>query len=220
MSAMKAIIFDMDGVIVNSAVMYTKVIGKVLTVRGFNFDKAFVAEKIIAHIGKWVDAVLPQNAGERSRVMNEIVEEVKEETAKASDEVVYLEGMDVALSILGKSSILFLITNSGSKLTEKILVKRHLKRFFKEIITADDGFSTKEMAIEQIIKQHGMNNSEVAYVGDTEKDVMCAKTVGCKSVIFYTPFSWNYGKLEAIKKAGPDAITYSVDELVKTLREA
>ena len=217
---MKAIIFDMDGVMVNSSGIYVDAIREALRKRGYDIGTPFVAERIVAHIGSWVDAVLPENANERSKVLNEIIEEVKESTAKASEGIVYQEGMEKVLEILYKSNVLFLITNSGSKLTEKILEKRHLKRFFKEIVTSDDGFGSKEKSMEHIIEKNGLRKNEVTYVGDTEKDILCARQVGCKVIILYTPSSWNYGKYESIKKAGPDAIVDNLEDLLKVLQEA
>jgi phosphoglycolate phosphatase len=219
MTRVKAIIFDMDGVIVNSSRIYVDAIREALEKRGYDIGTAFVAERIIAHIGSWVDAVLPENANERGKALNEIIEEVKESTAKASEGVVYQEGMEKVLETLSRDSVLFLVTNSGSKLTEKILGKRHLKRFFKEIVTSD-GFGSKENAMEHIIENNGLRKNEVTYVGDTEKDILCARKVGCRAVILYTPSSWNYGKYESLKKAGPDAIVDNLEDLLKVLQEA
>lgn len=216
---MKSVIFDMDGVLVDSSMLYAKVIRNVLKTKGYDFSLDHVLERIIPHITKWIDALLPKNLETRNAILNELTERIKEETAKGSRDVKYQKNVERLLEEISQKYILFLITNSGSRLTENILKERGLRRFFRKIITADDGFATKEKAIEHLLKEFKLNKKDLIYIGDTRKDVLCAKSVGCRVIILYTPFSWDYGNHNGIKSAKPDMVVKSFDNLVRALKE-
>jgi HAD superfamily hydrolase (TIGR01549 family) len=218
MRAMKSVIFDMDGVLINSSLVYAHAIQHAFSRRGYNLPVDVILSRIIPHVGGWVDAVFSENAA-RNGVLNEITEDVKETVAKSSGEVKYQDRLEETLTEIQKGRELFLITNSGSKLTEKVLERRNLKRFFKKIITSDDGFGAKEKAIAHLMDIYSLKKDEVVYVGDTEKDVKCAKEIGCKVIILYTPFSWDYGKYENIESANPDMIVKNLEELTEALRK-
>jgi len=214
----KTVIFDMDGVLINSSLIYAHVIQHAFGRRGYNLPIDVIVARIIPHVEKWVDAVFPENAA-KNGILNEITEEVRENVAKSSSDVQYQKNLEKILDELSKGNELFLITNSGSKLTGKVLERNNLKRFFKRIITSDDGMGTKEKAITHIIHGNGLEGKDVVYIGDTERDVKSAREAGCKVIILYTPFSWDYGKLEAIKNAEPDMIIESLDDLNRALKE-
>lgn len=217
---MKAVIFDMDGVLVDTSMLYAKAVRKAFKNRGYDFSIQYVKEKIIPHLYKWVESLLPPDAKNRGTQIEEMVAEIRKGIARMDEDFIVHEKSDILLGRLSRQMDLFIVTNGIKEITEKILEKNNIKNFFRKVIvSAADEFDSKEKAMEHLIKKFNLKTNDVTYVGDTRKDVLCARNIGCRVIILYTPFSWDYEKYDEIKNAKPDMIVKSFGNLVKVLEE-
>lgn len=211
------IVFDMDGVVADSSQAYVAVIREALSKRGYDLSSERIRGHVFPDSLVWVDNLLPKRIKKRDELLHEIVGEVRKNVVDEIGRVKLHEGVDDLLRDLSGKSGLFLVTNSCRALTAAILEKYDLMKFFKKVITRDDGFGPKENAIKQIVEENGIRAGELVYIGDTSKDVDWARKVGCKVIIIYTPISWEYGRYERIKNAKPDMIVESLKDLERAL---
>lgn len=214
---MHAVIFDMDGVLVDSRPLYCRVIAETLRERGIALSLDEIAGKVVPHVKKWVDSVLPQNLEDRERSLDDLTLEVRDRMATVPATLATAAGAEKVLSELGRRYPLFLITNSGAGFAERVLSQAKLSRFFEKVVTANDGFPGKEAAITAVVGERGISPREAVYIGDTEHDVVYGKKAGCRVIVVYSPFSWVYGGLKKIEEAGPDLIVNSLKALPEIL---
>lgn len=211
------IIFDLDGVIADSSSAYVAAIRESFSKRGYDFSPEKIRGSIFPDSLIWVDDLLPKEIEGRDDLLHEIVKDVRKNVVNEIGEVKLQKNVENLLNNVSSKNELFLITNSCRALTMAILEKYNLMRFFRKIITRDDGFGSKENAMKHMIEENEIRINELVYIGDTSKDVDWARKVGCKVIIIYTPISWNYGKFENIKNAKPDMIVENLKDLEKAL---
>jgi len=219
MSFMKSVVFDLDGVLVDASPIYAKFMKSAFNKRGYKFSMDHVLDRMIPHVVEWAGSLLPKGAKDREKLLTEISKEVRKNVAEATGCMKYQKNIGRFLETISKNNMLFLVTNSRYTTTQKILERKNIKRFFKEVIAPAEKFGSKERAFAYLIKKYKLAENDVIYVGDTEKDIKVARGVGCKVIILYTPFSWDYEKYNEIKSAKPDMIVNSFDALVKALEE-
>ncbi|NYZ79635.1 HAD family hydrolase [Candidatus Micrarchaeota archaeon] len=210
---MKTLIFDFDGVLMDSREAYVSSFAKVLTRNGFDVDEKKASAALLPSAPKTIEALVgrPDN-------FDELVAETRKHVAeKESGKIKICEGAGETIGALSKRFDLFLITNSSKAVFDKVIKKIPEAKMLAGIITSSDGFASKEDAINHVLKERGERPSGVYYVGDTMMDIETAKKVGCKSAIVYWKHSWDYGKLGEIKKMKPAAIVGSLEELENVL---
>jgi phosphoglycolate phosphatase-like HAD superfamily hydrolase len=58
---------------------------------------------------------------------------------------------------------------------------------------------------------------DIAFVGDTVRDVTAANRAGCYSIVVYSSWSWDWGNLAALEATGPNLIVRGLAEIVAAL---
>ncbi|MEM0372617.1 MAG: HAD hydrolase-like protein [archaeon] len=117
------------------------------------------------------------------------------------------------MDYLSKKRDLYLVTNSSEEFFSKAIKKIRSARKLKRMITASDGFTSKGDAIKSVLKELNMEPKGIFYVGDTIYDIETAHKAGCKCAVIYWKHSWDYGRLDEIKKMKPEAVARSLDDL-------
>jgi pyrophosphatase PpaX len=100
------------------------------------------------------------------------------EEAHASCKTPY-EGIDVALVLLKKKGVLLAVaTGKGAISANLSLEKAGLMRYFDLIEYGSVSRRNKVSALKRILRNWGLNPSELAYLGDSPSDMRDAKNVG------------------------------------------
>ncbi len=174
---MKAILFDLDGVLIDSFDFLWITFNETLEKFGKRrVSKREYKEKYWGHdlesnfekFGLGDDAIKYRRAQYKSHI-----KEIR----------VFPEARKI-LESLSKKIKLGLITNNRSGVVHKILEYSNLKNYFDVIVTGDEvdkGKPDPEMII-KACKSLGLDSSEVIVVGDTRSDVLAGKSAGCTVV--------------------------------------
>jgi HAD superfamily hydrolase (TIGR01549 family) len=80
----------------------------------------------------------------------------------------------------------YLVTHRDRKSLDAMLLAYEFQSFFKEIISADDGYPPKPSpeSFEYIIKKYDLPLNDTCGVGDRDLDVLAANSAGISSIYF------------------------------------
>lgn len=208
---MTILVFDFDGVIIDSKKMYVELIKKALEEKRVKILIGEIDEKLIPSIKGTIEKVLPDKIENRERVINKTEKRVIELTSAKGLNYVELSKHAInTLEALKKNNKIFLLSNSHSGFINKVLNKFNLNHFFDDIITLDSVFSSKDKALRHISKIENIKISDIFYIGDTREDIKLARNVGCKIIIVFNSISWDFPNIQKILELKPD---YLIDKL-------
>ena len=84
----------------------------------------------------------------------------------------------------------FVFTHRGGT-SGPILERLGILGFFREIVTAQNGFPSKPSGegVRYLVEKYGLDPAQTWYVGDRTLDVYCAKDAGVRALLFLAPDS-------------------------------
>jgi len=190
--ALKAIIFDLDGTLINSAIPFKKMKSRIikyledigvtpglLNEEMLNFEITHLAVNDLRSKG-FSQQYIKKALDEVSNIMNEV-------EIESSDDASLIPNVPETLKALKNRGLkLGLMTRSCREYAEKILEKFDLRKFFDVIIARDDVENPKPDP-SHAIKLLGflnVNAEETLFIGDHWSDAECAKRSGLKFVLF------------------------------------
>jgi phosphoglycolate phosphatase len=206
----KAIIFDLDGTLLNTS----KDIHKVLSDTLAHFSLPQISlEKTIEYVGngakKLVERAMPKD---KLDMLQPVYEYYSQHFAACDNSLTCLyEGEEVVLKELKKRGVkLALITNKPQAATDGVYAK-HLSKFNFDIVIGQDDMPLKPNPQSTIwtIQQLGVDNKDCLFVGDGETDVQTAANAGidCVSVL------WGYRTRQQLKQAGAELFSKDYKQL-------
>jgi HAD superfamily hydrolase (TIGR01549 family) len=210
----KGIIFDCDGVILDSNYVYDKEFIRIGKKYGANFTR----KDIYSRFGKSPRELMKEVYGRHysDNAYDEFIKIIS--SPNFSRKIKMFKDAKASLKRLKKHYKLFLATGGVKAALFPIMKRVCHEKIFDIILTSDDVHkpSPKTEMIKIILKKYGLGRSEVVYVGDAHSDVHAARTAGVKCIIVLT------GAMNLIdaKKHGPDFIAESINDveaLVKSL---
>ena len=215
-SPLKAIIFDYDGVLINSRDIGLKAyqaIAQHFGVTGYTSLKEFQSDqkrkyKNILH--EW-GATTP----ELVKHAETIYRAVHEEHHKNLSEI---PGMRKVLDTLSKKYTIALVSGTYSAIIESGLKNNNMLHYFKHIIGADDVKNVKPEpdGLLLSLQKLGIQPHEAMYVGDMVIDIQMGRAAKVKTAIL-TSHSWN--ALDDLKAQNPDLLIEHPDHLLQHLGE-
>ena len=200
----KLLLFDFDGVIVDSLELYEEIarrcleeIGKPIIKDREDFLSLFDDNFYEAMRQKGIDV------GAFNRAVEHLIPQVDYNRA-----VPFFDLIPV-LEKLGNENILVIISSNSLAAIKTIISKYRFDQYFKEILGADFMFS-KIDKINYAVEKWNFSRDDTYFIGDTLGDMKEAKMAGVKTV----GVTWGWHPRERIEKAAADFLFDVPDELL------
>ncbi len=218
---MDAVIFDLDGTLIDSTSTYFRLVDIVLDEMGLPpVPQNAVLEALKDGDFQW-SCIFPSDS---SYVLDELITKARgiiDDVAPSlfGEEVGLIPGAaEILKNIAAWGSRIGLVTSTPRQnlaLKMKPLEKAGLEDLLEVIITTDDA-QNKKPHPEPLIKcsnMLGVVASKCVYVGDTRVDIRAGKAAGMKTIGVLSGFD----DYSALMSEGPDAVIGSIAELFEVL---
>jgi phosphoglycolate phosphatase len=212
-SRIKAVIFDLDGTLVDSAEEIALALNAAFFEMGL---RSLPREAVQALIGRGVPSLveraLPQVGGVAAQLGDAV-----ERFERAYDKTVgtraqLFPGVTRGLDLLAAARLpMSVVTNKPRMFTQRLLARLGVESFLTAMVAGDDGIPRKPSADMLLAACASMGTPAGAtlMLGDSDNDVIAARSAGCP--VWCVPYGYNEGR-------GPD--TLACDRLVPTVEEA
>lgn len=179
----KAVIFDMDGVLFDSHDAWFKVFNR--TRKHFNLPE--ISEEEFNKYFWAVDSRITIPKYFKGKSVEEVVSYYNQIFFDFLTDIKLTKNVKETLKKLGeKGLVLVVATNTFHKQAERTLKRSGLLGYFKFVVGADDVKIGKPEPdiIFKAINDLGLNINEVVFIGDTEIDMETCKNAKCKTIGF------------------------------------
>ncbi len=201
----KLLLFDFDGVVVDSLDVYEgtvteclKKIGRPLVKNREDFLELYEDNFYESLVKKGVDLAAFMEASV------EILARVDYAEMKIFPDLIPV------LAKLKEDNILAIISSSDSQDINLIMTRFHLNGYFRDVLGSDVNFDKREKILLAVDKL-GMEKDNTCYIGDTVGDIKEAKTAEIKTVAV----CWGWHSRERLAAAAPDYLIDRPEELLK-----
>lgn len=217
----EAVIFDLDGTLIDSIDIYFKIVEKALATLNLpQVSRQRILAAAESEDFNWT-LVLPEaEMGRKDEIIDEawqIINEIAPQMFRQN--VKLIPGADTILRNLSSRGLkIGLVTSTQRQyLKNKMrpLKSAGVDTLFEIIITSDDAH-TRKPAPEPLLecaKRLQVNPDKCIYVGDTQIDIKAGKAAGMQTVSVQTGFDEH----ESLEKENPDAIIDSVRDLMAVI---
>jgi len=202
----KLLIFDYDGVIVDSLDVMVKVVNKLL--KKCNFKRKLLKEEVAA--------IFDVNFSEGIKKLGIDEKEIKKHSYVDKDFIKYrheikpFEGIIEVIKRLSQKNTVIIVSSNISEVVEDFLKENELEACVKEVIGIKKEPS-KVKKIEYCKGKYGMDNESIFYIGDTKGDMIEGKKAGVKTVAV----TWGFHNKNKLQKENPDFIVETPEELLE-----
>ncbi len=213
----KAIIFDLDGTLVDSIEVFCRDINKVFSVVGLPLvDKETVVKTMQSGKNPW-EALVPAEVKDREKIVRRCIELDEKFFPELYLDAKLLPEVYETLEKISKKKIpMGIATSLWGDPIFKLLEKHGVHRFIKTVVTKPDVSRNKpapDMVIE-CAKRLGFPPENCMYVGDSPLDVKAGKAAGMITVAIPTEVS----NMETLKQEKPDFIIEKMGKLTSILK--
>ncbi|MFQ3548370.1 MAG: HAD-IA family hydrolase [Armatimonadota bacterium] len=202
---LKAVLFDLDGTLLDSVSIIMRASERVLN----DMNIEFVPEQIRSRIGIPLHVQAVDLAKDRSE---EFIERYRHiyRAYQGENQVMFADTEKMLEELKKRGYILGVVTSKVAVSAKRSLVALGICDYFDIIISADDVDNPKPHP-EPLIKALeilGLENNEAVYVGDSYFDIDCAKSAN----VTFIGVDWGARSFEEL-------ISYDADYVIKTWNE-
>ena len=214
---MKAILFDLDGTIINSEEGITKCVQYALHCFGIEEPDR---KKLLCFIGPPLDPVFREKYGFDEKKAWEAVEKYRERfDVKGIFECELYDGIEEAIRKLKEEGYVIALASSKPETAcKRILEHFSLTSYFDMIVgsTLDGSISTKQEVLEELgrrMEHMAISKDEMCLIGDTHYDVTGANRFGIRCI----GVTYGFGTREQLEDAGAYQVCDNINEVIDTI---
>ena len=203
----KAVLFDLDGTIINSEEGITKCVQYALSSFGIEEPDR---KKLLCFIGPPLDPVFREKYGFDADKAWQAVLKYRERFDKTGIfECELYEGVADTIRKLKEAGCVIALASSKPETA-----------YFDEIVgsTLDGSISTKQQVLEELgrrMEHMQITKDQMCLIGDTEYDVIGADQFGIRCI----GVSYGFGKRELLERAGVYCVCDNMAEVVEALQQ-
>jgi len=208
---MNYIIFDMDGVLLDSEPMHQEIIYEVFQLKGIPFDKAYIETLTgMSAFPMWEKV---KHDAQRSESVEELIKFHRDYFFKRLPEVkvpLVPHVKDVLKKFKNEGKHLSLASSSGRKLIDIFTQQTNIAHYFEVIMSGDDVQYSKpnpEIFL-KVAQWYGLPATQFTVIEDSTNGVKAAKSAGMQCVGFQNPLSGGQDLSQA------DLLIHSMQELL------
>ena len=208
---MNYIIFDMDGVLLDSEPMHQEIIYEVFQLKGIPFDKAYIQTLTgMSAFPMWEKV---KRDAQRSESVEELIKFHRDYFFKRLPEVkvpLVPHVKDVLEKFKNEGKHLSLASSSGRKLIDIFTQQTNIAHYFEVIMSGDDVKYSKpnpEIFL-KVAQWYGLPATQFTVIEDSTNGVKAAKSAGMQCVGFQNPLSGGQDLSPA------DLLIHSMQELL------
>lgn len=207
----KGIIFDLDGTLLYTLEDLKNSVN--YSLEKLNL-KPVTLEETRKYVGNGILNLIKRATGEDKEYVEECLKLFKEHYSKnLTANTKPYPGILKTLKQLKEKNIKLAVLSNKLDTMVKSLTEYYFKGIFDFVSGETDEFPKKpdSKSSKSIIRQFGLKNEEVLFVGDSEVDILTAKNTGltCISV------TWGYKSRDFLSKNGAEHIIESPKEILK-----
>lgn len=211
MTAPRAIVFDLDGTLIDSSRDIAAALNHALEQRGFS---ALPLERVKSYVGDGARPLVARAAGldvDDPRVAPLLADFLAYYTAHPATFSRPMPAAVETLVELGKTFPLALATNKPRETTDAALTVLDLARHFRVVVAGGDAPRPKPSgeALTFIADRLGVRPSELVMVGDGPQDVLAGRAAGARTVGVLGGMASD----ERLLATEPDAVLATLAEL-------
>ena len=208
---MNYIIFDMDGVLLDSEPMHQEIIYEVFQLKGIPFDKAYIETLTgMSAFPMWEKV---KHDAQRSESVEELIKFHRDYFFKRLPEVkvpLVPHVKDVLEKFKNEGKHLSLASSSGRKLIDIFTQQTNIAHYFEVIMSGDDVKYSKpnpEIFL-KVAQWYGLPATQFTVIEDSTNGVKAAKSANMKCIGFDNPLSGGQDLSQA------DLLIHSMQELL------
>ena len=208
---MNYIIFDMDGVLLDSEPMHQEIIYETFQLEGIPFDKAYIQTLTgMSAFPMWEKV---KRDAQRSESVEELIKFHRDYFFKRLPEVkvpLVPHVKDVLEKVKNEGKHLSLASSSGRKLIDIFTQQTNIAHYFEVIMSGDDVQYSKpnpEIFL-KVAQWYGLPATQFTVIEDSTNGVKAAKSAGMQCVGFQNPLSGGQDLSQA------DLLIHSMQELL------
>ena len=207
MSKIKAIIFDLDGTLIDSVTDLANSVNFTLAAIGL---PQHTREEIQSFVGDGVQKLIKRSLGKThmDRFDEAFALFMNHYDQHCTDNTVLYPGVAETLSELAETYSLAVLTNKSVKFSVKILTALGAFTYFKEVLGGDSLPKKKPdpAGILYLAEKWNLKPDQIIMVGDHATDIETGNRAGCKTVFIN-------GGIGETRGLTPDMFINSIDEL-------
>lgn len=187
-NAKTAVIWDLDGTLVDSYQMIVPSLWQFYAERGVLCDEMEIRRTVLQSSVRDFACTMEEKTGVSLYAQIDQYNEIRAERELEIRPIPHAAEVLAALAERGVQSFLF--THRGGS-TAAVLERTGLSDAFTEVLTAQSGFARKPSpdAINYLVEKYGLDRTQTFYVGDRQLDIECAANAAIRSILFLPPDS-------------------------------
>jgi len=203
---MTAVLFDLDGTLLDSVDAIIRATKEALVQMGLPYDEGLIRDAIGIPLVTQAGQFAPGRE-------EEFLETYKPTYRKYNRDVLYHGALDCLESLHTSDVKLGLVTSKEQRPTYRVIDATGMTGKFDVVVSANDVHHPKPHPepILKAIETLDLTRDEVSYVGDSYFDIECAKRAGVPVVCV----TWGARSRKDLALMSPDAIVDSYDELLE-----
>ena len=215
MSKIRAVIFDMDGTVLNTIEDLTIATNHALSVYGL---PQITVEEEYYFVGNGLYTTAKRACGEG--VPEETVQKVYEELllfyrAHSEDHTAPYEGIVDVILKLRKAGLKTAVVSNKADAAVQNLVSKFFAGCFDEAMGETKGFALKpdKAMVEEMLRRLGVSKEDALYVGDSNVDLQTALNSGLPCIAV----SWGFRGRAKLEEYGAERIIDKPEELLEII---